>query len=186
MEKYITFQNNSFALTDREEELSFAIESVGSLPLIDESFTSKLATLYFSAKSLDDKAAYKAALSCYLESLGVTQKSDVFEDVRRYIENNLGEKLTDDMLADEFFMSKYHLIREFKKKFGTTPMKYHELQRMERAKELLKNTDMPIKKIGESLGYFDDIYFSRVFKKNCGTSCSYYRKTTTPQKEDKK
>ena len=48
--------------------------------------------------------------------------------------------------------------------------------RIDKAKELLGNSDIPIASIGEQVGYIDQSYFSKVFKKNVGESPTAYRR----------
>ena len=49
-----------------------------------------------------------------------------------------------------------------------------------RAKLLLQTTPMPVAVIGQQVGYDDQLYFSRVFKKRVGMSPSDYRKSASP------
>ena len=48
--------------------------------------------------------------------------------------------------------------------------------RVKRAAELLENTDLPMQKVGEEVGFSDQNYFSRIFKKYNGVSPLNYRK----------
>jgi transcriptional regulator GlxA family with amidase domain len=64
----------------------------------------------------------------------------------------------------------------FQKHVGTSPMNYLNELRMQRASELLTNTDWPIKRIAHQLGYEDALYFSKAFRKNTGHSPSQHRK----------
>ncbi len=72
-------------------------------------------------------------------------------------------------------LSVNHFIRTFKRQFGMTPMDYIQKQRMTKAKQLLFSTDK-IKIIAEQVGYRDEHYFSRVFKKNEGVAPTLYMK----------
>jgi len=47
--------------------------------------------------------------------------------------------------------------------------------RMKRAKELLLDTDMPVRHVGFSVGYNDPLAFSKVFKQETGLSPSEFR-----------
>lgn len=72
-------------------------------------------------------------------------------------------------------LSVNHFIRTFKRQFEITPMDYILQQRMAKAKQLLFSTDK-IKRIAEQVGYRDEHYFSRVFKKNEGVAPTLYMK----------
>lgn len=68
--------------------------------------------------------------------------------------------------------------RAFKRSTGMTPSGYLSSLRVEKAKELLTSPDpgRTLKQVARSVGFQDELYFSRVFKKNEGVSPSLYRK----------
>jgi AraC-like DNA-binding protein len=61
-------------------------------------------------------------------------------------------------------------------RFGTTPILYIQLQRMEKAKELLNTTDLSVAEVGERVGYVDASYFTRVFRNVTGKTPRAYRR----------
>ncbi|MFK7911447.1 MAG: helix-turn-helix domain-containing protein [Akkermansiaceae bacterium] len=63
----------------------------------------------------------------------------------------------------------------FKRHYGTSPMAYFTELRIQRAKEMLDNTHLSIKEVSWKLGFEDQLYFSRLFKKVSGISPSAYR-----------
>lgn len=67
-------------------------------------------------------------------------------------------------------------IRSFKHHMGMTPMQYITSIRINKAKELLKNTSYSIQEISALSGYENPLYFSRIFHKQTGMSPSAYRK----------
>lgn len=69
--------------------------------------------------------------------------------------------------------------REFSKVFNDTPNNYITNQKLKRAKELLRITDMPVSEIAYGLGYNDPLYFTRIFKKKIGDSPTTYRQHNT-------
>jgi YesN/AraC family two-component response regulator len=77
-------------------------------------------------------------------------------------------KLTD--FSNKYFFTKSYLSKLFKKTYGYGAYEYVLHLRMERAKELLTNSDLPIKDISERLGYSNNNYFSKAFKNNFGVS----------------
>lgn len=68
-----------------------------------------------------------------------------------------------------------HFRRVFKKVYGDTPTKHINKLRTNKAKSLLKNTNIPIEKIAYECGYNNYSYFARVFLKITGMSPTQYR-----------
>lgn len=66
--------------------------------------------------------------------------------------------------------------RIFLKRYGMPPSRYHTLQRMALAKELLERAEPTVTQVAETLGYESVHYFSRAFKQETGESPSAYRK----------
>ena len=69
----------------------------------------------------------------------------------------------------------YYFSKMFKESTGENFIEYLTNVRIEKAKELLNNTDYSMKEIGIMVGYADPNYFSRTFKKNVGVTPTEYR-----------
>lgn len=95
--------------------------------------------------------------------------------IRDYIRNHAERELSLAELSSDFHISKYHLIRLFKKTFGDTPMHYHSLQRMAKAKEKIQFTNLSLIDIASMSGFDNINTFSRAFRKIEGVPPSYYR-----------
>lgn len=108
------------------------------------------------------------------ESKRITSKE--LEKVLKYISDNLGEELTLEGLADIAGFDKNYFLRKFKKQIGTTPMVYILSRRIERAKSLLRFSDLNITQIAITTGFKSVHYFSRVFFKYVKVRPSDYRK----------
>jgi YesN/AraC family two-component response regulator len=65
----------------------------------------------------------------------------------------------------------------FKKETGWTMTEYIALMRCKKAARLLKKTDLPVQEISSYVGYSDNNYFVKVFKKIYDLTPSEYRKT---------
>ncbi|NLL67980.1 MAG: response regulator [Clostridiaceae bacterium] len=91
------------------------------------------------------------------------------------IENNISVK----SIAENLFISKAYLSERFKQITGVSLSKYIFIVKMQRAKYLLTNSTLKNYEIAEILGYNDHEYFSKVFKKNFGTSPALFRKKNT-------
>lgn len=119
--------------------------------------------------------------ACYLESASMQdEKSDStygkILSVRSYLDEHFAEDIDLDMLSRKFFISKFHLSREFKKAAGVTLGNYLNGQRINEAKRLLRFTKEPIGTIAVSCGIPDVNYFTKVFSKYEAMTPSAYRK----------
>ena len=119
-------------------------------------------------------------LMTVLSSSSLSQEiaNEIPEDIRHlatYIEHNYAHHLTLDFLSEFANISKYHLIRVFKKYIGYSPKEYIILLQIENAKKLLSTTPLPIYKIGMMVGIENENYFSRIFKAHVGMSPSEWR-----------
>ncbi|ANQ49869.1 helix-turn-helix transcriptional regulator [Flammeovirga sp. MY04] len=95
--------------------------------------------------------------------------------LKNVIELHTFSNLTLEELAKLCHLSLSSFKREFQKVFNETPSKYFTTQRINKAKELLSKTDLPINEIAYEIGYNDPLYFTRIFKKREGVSPSQFR-----------
>lgn len=77
--------------------------------------------------------------------------------------------------ANLCYVSKSRFIHIFKEYTGYSPYAYQLAIRMDRAKELLRDSELSIEEISDFVGYSDSSYFCRIFKKHTGNTPSYYR-----------
>lgn len=91
-----------------------------------------------------------------------------------YIDRHFAEPITLQSLADHFHGSSYHLQRIFKRVTGMSPTAYAQRKRLDRAAKLLRETDLPIARIGAEVGIASLPYFITVFKSvYCCTPAAY-------------
>lgn len=102
-------------------------------------------------------------------------RSDV-ERVRHYIRYHIDEELRTDELAALVYLSPTYLSYIFKKETGMTISRYIRQCRMEKAKELLTQTDMKIVQVCEKVGFSNVSYFCQSFREYAGMSPERYRK----------
>lgn len=95
---------------------------------------------------------------------------------RRIIESRFEEDLSLDRIAEEVEVSAFHLSRIFKAATGATVLDYMTSTRMEEAKRLMRETNLSIKEVAAAVGYNDQNYFSRVFRRVTGTTPSSFRR----------
>lgn len=91
------------------------------------------------------------------------------------IESDLSEDLSLNILANAAGLSEYHFLRMFKQSTGYTPHQYVICQRIERAKELLKKTDMTVTEIAYLLGFSSSAHFTHHFRRKTGITPSEMR-----------
>lgn len=136
---------------------------------------------------LSDYETYLSALMCQLlivirrsyeiSKLDIRQEHlTAFENVQRYVLDNIDRNITVDELAKFTYLSKFHFIRVFTGHFGDTPHRYITKLRVERAKELLLYDDsLSISEIAVRLNFDSQQTFSYWFKKNVGVSPINYK-----------
>lgn len=101
---------------------------------------------------------------------------DELVKIRNYLKHHIDQKVTVDELVDISGISKFYLIHLFKKTFGMSPIQYHQMLRIEKAKEIILFTTESLTVIAEKFGYSDIQSFSKAFKKIDGVKPSFYRK----------
>lgn len=98
--------------------------------------------------------------------------------VLEFMRQHCAENLTLDQLAAEAGISRFHFITLFKQAIGITPHQYLIRLRLERAAELLEETDLSIRMIATSCGFVALSHFSDLFRRYFGQTASEYRRTS--------
>ena len=98
-----------------------------------------------------------------------------------FLELNYRKKFSQQECADYFHVNKDYLSRAFKKYTGIGMARYLNNLRIEKAKELLRSTDLQVMEIADQVGYFDAKYFSRQFKLAVGLTPAQYRSGALPE-----
>ncbi|WP_285008049.1 helix-turn-helix domain-containing protein [Pedobacter faecalis] len=104
------------------------------------------------------------------------QQLDGVIGLKRFMDSNFDQDLNLDALAEAGFVSKFHLLRLFKRYYGQTPMQYLTGIRIERAKELLKS-GMPVTQTCFAVGFESPASFSTLFKRRVGQTPLAYQKS---------
>ena len=95
------------------------------------------------------------------------------------LRHNFSQNLSLEQLADHVGMSPSHLSRTFTKEVGMSISQYVAALRCEEAASMLRDSDTPISEISAYVGYLDNNYFVKVFKKQYGVTPSDYRAGNT-------
>lgn len=108
---------------------------------------------------------------CHFED--ISRSSRAVSQVIEYINLHYSEPLALDMLAETFFVSKYHLSHEFQRQVGTSVCRYIQKKRVQIARQLLAGGNKPNNVYG-ICGFGDYTGFYRAFKAEYGTSPREY------------
>jgi len=103
------------------------------------------------------------------------RESDMAAKIAAYVESNYNKDLYLEKIADEMGVSIKYISKVFKCKTGMNLTDYISQIRVEKVKELLRNTDMSIGDISKKVGIFSRATFVRTFKKIEGITPSEYR-----------
>jgi len=98
------------------------------------------------------------------------QYSAMVQEMVDTIERDYARHLGLELFADRFKMTAQYISNVFSQELGVTFSNYLKTVRIEKAKELILETDMKIYEIACSVGYPDQKYFSKVFKEATGVS----------------
>jgi AraC family transcriptional regulator of arabinose operon len=104
------------------------------------------------------------------------KKTKYVENSIDFMKNNIDKRLTLNDLTIYNNLSKTQLIDIFKEKTGYSPIDYFLRLKIQKACFNLDFTEMTISEIAEKIGYSDQYYFSRLFKKIMGMAPSDYRR----------
>lgn len=145
------------------------------LRLLDVNQSSDLSAEISSSRLIVD------ILSLILEDVrysseNVMQTRQKMLQIRNYLDTHFVEKFSLTELSEKFFISKYHLCREFKEAFDISPNQYVIAKRITMAKKLLRFSDMTLEEISEKCGFYDKSYLNKQFKNSEGQTASEFRK----------
>lgn len=98
------------------------------------------------------------------------------EQAQKHIEKNHSYLITVEDVAVYVGISRSRLFRSFKLYTGKAPKEYLSEYRIEKACDLLRETELSISTIAYSVGFDNNLYFSKVFKKYRKVSPSIYRR----------
>lgn len=127
-------------------------------------------------KTLKEWGISKMNLS---NSCAVTQKEQMVQCIREYIEEYYYEEITLEQLAKNYFVSSSYVSTAFREIVGSNFQEYLNEIRLTMAKKLLREKKYKIGTIAGMVGFSDQHYFSRIFRKNEGCTPKEYAETGT-------
>lgn len=95
--------------------------------------------------------------------------------ILQFIDSHFAQEISLESLAKLVGISPQHLCKVFKKNMKMRPFEYITKKRLQAAKKLLLETNMPVKSVARAIGYDDNNYFGILFKKHEGVTATHYR-----------
>ena len=114
--------------------------------------------------------------SLLLKCSGHNVKTDAINTALKIIDYNYCANISVEQIAENLSVNPSYFSRRFAQTVGASPKQYITEKRIERAKELLISTNASVFEVSNSVGYEDQFYFCRIFKKYAYMSPSEYRK----------
>lgn len=149
---------------------------------LDLEVNSMLRHLIFSLSKEKDKIHIPPVPEDNTSLFGIGNTSDKYVNtVIMLIQNNYGEDIRVDAIANSLHLNRSYLSSLFKKNTGLSIKQYLLQYRIESAKRLLLETERTITEISFQCGFQDPLYFSRMFKNHTCQSpsdCRYQKKKT--------
>ena len=99
------------------------------------------------------------------------------EEVHEYLLGHISDRVTIEELSKKFLINPTTLKREFKAKYGNSVAAHIGEHRMERAAELLRDSDMSMSEIASAVGFSGQSRFTSAFKAHFGMTPTEYKKT---------
>ncbi|NLV35200.1 MAG: helix-turn-helix domain-containing protein [Clostridiaceae bacterium] len=145
---------------------------------LSESYTA--ATHFFNDVSDENPIAF------FEEANSEKYHKMIIGKVQKFIDDNLGMRLTLSLVAETFNFSANYLSQLFSKYSGESFVEYVSSARVAEAKKMLACGEGHIYEIAQKLGFDNAFYFSKVFKKYEGVSPRDYLKAIEAQQRDSK
>ncbi|KIL41219.1 AraC family transcriptional regulator [Gordoniibacillus kamchatkensis] len=138
-----------------------------------ETWNAKLPGYEFAAKTLLQQLLTAIAQNMKKENqnFSISLKA---EKIIQYMHEHIQDKITLAQLSDLVQLSPTYLSRAFKEITGYSIIEFFNKMKMDKAKEMILEGNRKIKEVAGALGYTDEFYFSRLFKKTEGISPSEY------------
>ncbi len=122
-----------------------------------------------------DTEGHSAAIRDILLPEGFHTKDALVEKALKIIDEQCGQNLSLEAVAEQLNISESYLGKLFKKKLGYTFMEVRTACRMQKAVQMLLETDLRIYEIADRLGYRDIRHFSTVFRSMVGVNPTEFR-----------
>ena len=127
----------------------------------------------------------RASQRPYVDSALIPQERALFSaKVNRWLAARLGELYSLPALADAFHTTSRTMLRRYRQETGSTPLKWLQQTRIEKARHLLELSSMSLSEVAGNVGYQDLATFSRLFVREAGQSPGQYRRKYQLRRSD--
>ena len=171
-ESFLVFQGNVFHELEREGLISRGNPVLS--PGLERSLISAFDSLIheFLSNELPSDPILTARIHMLLaEITDLDQRSQTSSDAKNFaraatalLEERLESELDLTAVARNFHLSYERFRKRFAEEVGVAPARYRMLRRIDKAKALLADGQLPVKAVAERLGYCDTYFFCRQFK----------------------
>lgn len=150
---------------------------VGSWPRHVEDRTGRIRALMewmlelsppLDAASTSARDALMEAVAYAYGAGGARPQDELVPRLRAWVRERIASRITLDDLARTAKMSRFHFARAFAAAAGMPPMRFVRELRVDAARALLLNTDLPLREIAPRVGLGDEFQLSRVFRRVTG------------------
>ena len=129
---------------------------------------------------LSNKYITDIVTACFAENAALSgpgaSSQEKLREVHEYLETHYMEHIDLGMLSERFFLSRYHLSREFSRRYGTPITGELNAIRISHAKSMLRFSTAQVAEIAQATGFQDAGYFIKVFRAQEGMTPLEYRK----------
>ena len=117
----------------------------------------------------------QAQFSAQLAAQSGAAEADRFDELTRWIESRLADALPVALLAERVTMSPRNFARRFAEKMGMAPAKYVELMRVDAARRMLTDTELPLARVAQRCGFGSVETMRQAFRRHIGTAPGDFR-----------
>lgn len=161
-------------------------ENQKTLPILGTSHMTEACTSFeqldflqkTNASQIELNAEFYRILIKLKKELSISHNQKITTQIIELITADLRKNYSLDELAAIFGYSKNYLIQIFKKEIGQTPFSYIQNIRLQNARQLLENSDMPVQLISDQCGFGSYVNFYKAFIKQYQASPDAYRKSS--------
>lgn len=157
-------------------ENEYCFEQCNLLHYFDEIYRIKNNYCNDYEKMIDNISVILHKMFIHIKNSVKKSNSKLPEQIQKFLDDNVENKITIDDLCTYFSYSKNQIINIFKSAYGVTPYRYFLERKIDIAKLYLCNTKYSVSEISQLLAFNDQNYFSAQFRRLTGTSPLEYRK----------